>query len=105
MANPENLIGKGFESRTKEERHELAKRAGKASGAARRRRRNIKELFLAIGSLPVNEARVQQQLDRMGIPKDEQTWEVAVAASALIKAMKTDNPKLLEFVLELLDRG
>ena len=105
MAGYDNIKDKGFDKLTAEERRTLASKAGKASVASRRRKRTIKELFRAIGDLPVNEAKIRQQLDVMGIPRDEQTWEMAVAASAMVKAMRTDNPKMLEFVLELLERG
>lgn len=105
MAGYDNIKDKGFDKITAERQREIASMGGKASRAAARRRKNIKELFREIGSLPCNETKIRQQLDKMGIPRDEQTWEMAVAASALIKAMKTDNPKMLEFVLELLDRG
>lgn len=105
MAGYDNIKDKGFDKLTAEERRAMSKKAGRASGVARRKKRTIKELFRAIGDLPVNEANIQAQLDRMGIPRNEQTWEMAVAASALVKAMKTDNPKMLEFVLELLERN
>lgn len=104
MAGYENIKDKSFNKLTAEEQRAIAVRGGKASAASRRRKRNVKELFRAIGDLPVNEAKIRQQLDKMGIPRDEQTWEMAVAASAMVKAMQTDNPKMLEFVLELLER-
>ena len=40
--NEENLIGKGFESRTTEEQREIARKGGKASGEARRRKRDLR---------------------------------------------------------------
>lgn len=103
--NVKNIEKHNLKLLTAEQRRELASKAGKASAEARKKKRNIKELFQAIGELPVNEPKIILQLEKMGIPKDEQTWEMAVAASALVKAIKTDNPKMLEFVLELLDRG
>ena len=105
MSNYNNIKNHGFDKLTAEERRKIASKAGKKSGEKRRQKRTIKELFLAIGDLPVNEPKIQQQLEKMGIPKEEQTWEMACCASALVKALKTDNPKMLEFVLELLDKG
>lgn len=105
MAGYDNIKDKGFDKLTTEEQRAIAKKGGKASVVSRRKKRTVKELFRAIGDLPVNEAKIRQQLDKMGIPRDEQTWEMAVACSALVKAMRTDNPKMLEFVLELLDKG
>lgn len=43
MAGADNLIGKGFESRTTEEARELGRAGGIASGEARRRKKQIKE--------------------------------------------------------------
>ena len=40
--NEENLIGKGFDSRTTEEQREIARKGGKASGEARRRKRDLR---------------------------------------------------------------
>jgi len=105
MANYNNIKNHGFDKITAKRQREIASMGGKASVEKKRQRRTIKELFLAIGELPVNEPKIQQQLEKMGIPKSEQTWEMAVAASALAKALRTDNPKMLEFVLELLDKG
>lgn len=42
MANESNLEGKGFESRTTEEQREIAKQGGKASGEARRKKRDLR---------------------------------------------------------------
>lgn len=104
MAGYDNIKSHSFDKLSAEEQRSIAKKGGRASVASRRKKRTVKELFRAIGDLPVNEAKIRQQLDHMGIPREEQTWEMALAASALIKAMRTDNPKLLEFVLELLNR-
>lgn len=40
--NEENLIGKGFDSRTTEEQREIARKGGKASGETRRRKRDLR---------------------------------------------------------------
>ena len=48
MAGEQNLIGKGFDSRTTEERRELAKKAGIASGEARRRKKTLREELLLL---------------------------------------------------------
>ena len=42
MANEQNLKGKGFDSRTTDEQREIAQAGGKASGEARRRKRDIR---------------------------------------------------------------
>ena len=48
MANEKNLEGKGFESRSTEEVREIASRGGKASGEARRRKRDLKACMEAL---------------------------------------------------------
>lgn len=40
--NKENLIGKGFESRTTEEQRKIARQGGKASVEARRKKRDLR---------------------------------------------------------------
>lgn len=42
MTNESNLEGKGFDSRTTEEQREIARQGGKASGEARRRKRDLR---------------------------------------------------------------
>ena len=46
MANNENLIGRGFDSRTTEEQREIARKGGIASGEARREKANLKKMLL-----------------------------------------------------------
>ena len=48
MANNQNLEGKGFDSRTTEEQREIARKGGKASGEARRKRKTLREELLAL---------------------------------------------------------
>jgi len=40
--NEENLIGKGFDSRTTEEQRKIARQGGKASAEARRKKRDLR---------------------------------------------------------------
>ena len=42
MANESNLEGKGFHERTVEEQREIARQGGKASGEARRKKRDLR---------------------------------------------------------------
>lgn len=105
MAGFDNIKNHSFDKIAADKQRAIAQKGGRASVISRRKKKTVKEIFRAIGDLPVNEKQIQKQLDVMGIPREDQTWEMAVAASALIKAMKTDNPKMLEFVLELLEKG
>lgn len=75
MANPENL--KPNTERTPEERRELARKAGKASGKARRQRKEFRELLeLALSQPNADNPEVDN-------------WTVATAA-LLQKAMGGD---------------
>lgn len=40
--NEQNLVGKGFDSRTTEEQREIARQGGKASAEARRKKRDLR---------------------------------------------------------------
>ena len=65
MANADNLIPNS--ERTPEERHEIAVAGGIASGAARRRKRALKEAVDYYFSLPVTDTRVFNKLSRRGV--------------------------------------
>lgn len=75
MANPENL--KPNTERTPKERSELARKAGKASGKARRKRKEFRELL----ELALSQPNVDNP--------DVDNWTVATAA-LLQKAMGGD---------------
>jgi hypothetical protein len=75
MANPENL--KPNTERTPKERSELARKAGKASGKARRQRKEFRELL----ELALSQPNVDNP--------DVDNWTVATAA-LLQKAMSGD---------------
>jgi hypothetical protein len=75
MANPENL--KPNTERTPKERSELARKAGKASGKARRQRKEFRELL----ELALSQPNVDNP--------DVDNWTVATAA-LLQKAMGGD---------------
>lgn len=75
MANPENL--KPNTERTPKERSELARKAGKASGKARRQRKEFRELLELALSQPNTDN------------PDVDNWTVATAA-LLQKAMSGD---------------
>lgn len=65
MANVENLIP--FNERTESEQREIATAGGVASGAARRRKRALKEAVDYYLSLPVTDTRVFNKLSRRGV--------------------------------------
>jgi hypothetical protein len=39
----------------------------------------------------------------VGLKDDEMTWKAAVAVSAILNAIKKQDPKAVEFVLEMMD--
>lgn len=69
MANEKNLIP--FDERPEAEVRELGRRGGIASGAARRRKRALKEAADLYLSLPVTDRRVYNKLSRKGVPPED----------------------------------
>ncbi|CAE82120.1 hypothetical protein EJ-1p38 [Streptococcus phage EJ-1] len=83
MANEQNLIKNS--ERTPSERRENAKKAGVASGKARRKKANLKKAFETILQADVASPSVKKQLEDMGF---ETTNEMALAMVMMQKAMK-----------------
>lgn len=93
MANEDNLKGKGFDSRTTEERRELARMGGKASGEARRRKANFRKTLNMLLTAEVN-TEITPLLKEMGL---ESTVESAVNM-AMIKEAMMGNVKAYEAI-------
>ena len=83
MANEQNLIKNS--ERTPSERRENAKKAGVASGKARRKKANLKKAFETILQADVASPSVKKQLEDMGF---DTTNEMALAMVMMQKAMK-----------------
>ena len=83
MANEQNLIKNS--ERTPSERRENAKKAGVASGKARRKKANLKKAFETILQADVASPSVKKQLEDMGF---DTTNEMALAMVMMEKAMK-----------------
>lgn len=83
MANEQNLIKNS--ERTPSERRENAKKAGVASGKARRKKANLKKAFETILQADVASPNVKKQLEDMGF---DTTNETALAMVMMQKAMK-----------------
>lgn len=83
MANEQNLIKNS--ERTPSERRENAKKAGVASGKARRKKANLKKAFETILQADVASPNVKKQLEDMGF---DTTNEMALAMVIMQKAMK-----------------
>lgn len=87
MANEENLVP--MSQRTKKEVRELASKGGKASGEARRKKRDAKSAARLILNLPVQEA-LEKNLKAIGLNEEDYTNMVAIMARAFTKAMTGD---------------
>ena len=83
MANEQNLIKNS--ERTPSERRENAKKAGVASGKARRKKAKLKKAFETILQADVASPNVKKQLEDMGF---DTTNEMALAMVMMQKAMK-----------------
>lgn len=88
MAGEENLIP--FSERTKEEARELGRRGGKASGAARRRKRSMKEAADLYLSLPVEDKRRWNKLSRRYLDAEDIDNQMAMIVSLWDGAMAGD---------------
>lgn len=99
MANEKNLIP--FNQRTESERREISKKAGKASGEARRRKRDAKAAAKYLLNLPTAEAN-KVAMTKMGIPDDEEnsTNMMAMMARMMLKGL-TGDERAVRLLLEL----
>lgn len=86
MPNEENLIPNS--ERTPEERREIAQKGGIASGAARRRKRSLREAADLYLSLPVADKRQVNKLLRRYVPEEDIDNQMAMIAG--LHAAATD---------------
>lgn len=77
------------EERTPEERRENARKAGKASGEARRKKKSAKELARLIDGLGLS-AEDKGALDACGVPQDDRSLLTVKLVALHQKAMKGD---------------
>jgi phage terminase large subunit len=87
MANENNLKGKGFESRTTSELREIARKGGKASGEARRRKADFRKTLNLILTAQIDSPEWTPILEAMGL---ESTIESAVNAAIIKEALQGD---------------
>ena len=85
--NDDNLKGKGFDSRTTEERRALAIIGGKASGEARRRKADFRKALNMLLTAKVNDPTWTEILAGMGA---EATYENVINAAMIRQAAKGD---------------
>lgn len=91
--------------RTKEEQRRIASEGGKASGAARRQRKAIKETVEMILGLPVMDRKEWNALAKMGLDPEEITQQAALAMAIIQNAKKKGSPTDLETLAKLLGEG
>mgnify|MGYP006886759325 CR=1 FL=1 len=98
MPNEKNLISNS--ERTPKERRELAVKAGKASGEARRRKRDAQQAAKLILNLPVQGAS-EQTLESMGVDENDFTNMVALMARMYAKAMGQGDSGAARFLIDM----
>lgn len=81
----ENLIPQS--ERTKEEQREIAKKGGKASVEARRKKKTMKEQAEFLLSLAVKNPKLKKTMTELGIEEDEQTNQMAMIISMMNKTI------------------
>lgn len=99
MANEENLIP--FSERSASEARENGRKGGIASGAARRRKRSLKEAADLYLSLPVTDRRVWNKISRDGVDPGDIDNQMAIIAG-LSKAAAMGDSKAAKVLFDLL---
>lgn len=93
-----------FSERTEDEQKEIARKGGIASGAARRRKRSLKEAADLYLSLPVKDNRVKNKIARSGVDEEDIDYQMAVIVGLTGKAVKGDS-KAAKVLFDLLDKA
>ena len=88
MANERNIIPNS--ERTPEERREIARAGGIASGAARRRKRSLKQAADLYLSLPVTDRRVGDKIARDGVEPEDIDNQMAMIVGLTEAAVQGD---------------
>lgn len=88
VANEKNLVPN--EKRTPSERRENARKAGKASGEARRRRKAIRENMEFLLNLPPSNAKDFNKLTKAGFPVEEMDNSQLVVLALFNRAKEGD---------------
>ena len=86
MAKEKNLIRN--EDLTPEQRRENARKAGIASGKARKKRKAMKEQMEMLLTLPVKSSRTKEVLKKLGIKSTEMNNQMALIVALYQTALK-----------------
>lgn len=103
MSNEKNLIP--MNQRSKEEARAYGAKGGRASGAARRRKRKLKECMNALLDLPVTGDGNYNALAAMGLDPDEIDNRMLLTAALFQRAAKTGDPKAVHEIREILNEA
>ena len=98
--NEQNLIP--FNERSESEVRELNAKGGKASGAARRRKKDMKQKMKALLELPAA-ANDREQLEALGIDPDDMDNEMVLVMSMFLSAAQGDT-KAFDRVMQILGK-
>lgn len=99
VANKENLIP--LDERTKDEQREIARKGGIASGAARRRKKSLKEAADLYLSLPVTDKRRLNKLKRRALDPEDIDNQMAMVVG-LTEAATAGDARAAKVILEML---
>lgn len=88
MANEKNLIP--MDQRSQSEARELGREGGKASGAARRRKRSLKEAADLYLSLPVTDCRQWNKIAKMNVAPEDIDNQMAMIIGLTMAATAGD---------------
>lgn len=99
MANEQNLIP--FDQRTESEQREIRSSGGIASGAARRRKRSLREAADLFLSLPVVDGRTRSSILRKGVDEEDADNQMAIIVG-LASAAKQGDARAAKLLFDLL---
>lgn len=85
--NEENLKGHGFHERTASEQREIAKKGGKASGEARRKKADFKKTLNTLLTIKIDNPEWTPILEALGL---ESTFESALNMAMIKKGLSGD---------------
>lgn len=99
MPNEKNLIPNS--QRTPEQLREMAAAGGRASGAARRRKRSLREAADLYLSLPVSDKRQKNKLVRRGVELEDVDNQMAMIIG-LVEAATAGDARAAKVIVDLL---
>lgn len=98
MANEQNLIP--MSERTKSEQRKLTSKGGKASGAARRRKKTMKQAMNLLLSMPVSDETKKKLEKQFSINPEDADNQMLLMVAAMQKAM-SGNVEAMKFIASI----